>query len=59
MKIACRFGWHNWSMWSDPFEEKWSMVNRLTGVKIDSSTNVKVFTSRRCQDCREYEKREI
>lgn len=56
-RLACYFGFHKWSLFSEPHNESWGGFHPLTGVKIREF--VKVVQTRRCQDCREVERREI
>lgn len=57
MTIRCRVGWHRWTLWTEPFEESWGRFAEATGVMLHQY--VRVFQTRRCQDCRETEKREV
>lgn len=51
MKLRCRFGWHNWQMWSEPYYpglERASQEDIACVVAYSSP-----LQTRRCQDCRE------
>lgn len=54
MKIRCRLGWHNWTMWS---EQKTKMIDDKTAIfhQFATGTYAKTevhYQDRRCQDCR-------
>ena len=56
-RLACHFGFHKWSLFSEPKQEVWGEFQNGTGVKLREF--VKVIQTRRCQDCREFDRREI
>lgn len=48
MKLRCRFGWHNWSMWSDYR----NMGSQCYSFHFSTITVDVVGQEKRCQDCR-------
>lgn len=49
MTLLCRFGWHRWSLWGEPYE----------GIKRGFVFVAATKQQRRCQDCRVVESREV
>ena len=57
MKWRCWIGLHNWTKWSEPFQETWGKFGMPERVLI--AEWIRTFQSRRCQDCRKTDKREV
>ena len=54
MKLKCRIGFHNWSLWSETYKERWIRTPSRQGVLIESLAYPvdRYYQNRRCQDCR-------